>query len=278
MSRTIKIGFSPCPNDTFIFDALIHGRIDTGDLKFEAVMADVEELNRMALNGDLEITKLSFHAFAHVLDTYQMLPSGSALGRGVGPLLISKKKLNLEQAADVKIAIPGKFTTAVFLLKMFLPQNNDLHEMLFSDIEDAVLSGAVDAGLIIHENRFTYESKGLFKIADMGELWENSTGLPIPLGGIAIRRDMDMELRTQISAMLRKSIEHAYANPDQALPYIRKHAQEMDLDVLKKHIDLYVNDFSLDLGREGRTAVSKLLSVASGKEISDFIITDAVLS
>ncbi len=278
MSRTIRIGFSPCPNDTFIFDALIHGRIDTGDLKFEAVMADVEELNKMALNGDLEITKLSFHAFTHVLDTYQMLPSGSALGRGVGPLLISKKKLKLEQAANVKIAIPGKFTTAVFLLKMFLPQNTNLHEMLFSDIEEAVLSGEVDAGLIIHENRFTYESKGLFKIADMGELWENSTGLPIPLGGIAIRRDMDMELRTQISVLLRKSIEHAYANPDQALPYIRKHAQEMDLDVLKKHIDLYVNDFSLDLGREGRTAVSKLLSVASGKEISDPVITDAVLS
>ncbi|MEL6394077.1 MAG: 1,4-dihydroxy-6-naphthoate synthase [Bacteroidota bacterium] len=261
----MTIGFSPCPNDTFIFDALVHGRIDLEGLTFEPILADVEELNRMAANGELDVTKLSYHAFGHLSKQYKLLNAGSALGRGVGPLLVSTKSMSSEEIAHSKIAIPGNWTTANFLLGIAYPKAQNKTEVLFSDIEDAVLSGEYDAGLLIHENRFTYEQRGLIKLADLGEFWEQSTGRPIPLGGIAVKRDRPAEVQKKIDRLVKKSLEYAYQNPEAALPYIREHAQAMDLKVMQAHIDLYVNQYSLDLGDEGREAVQHLLS--KGREL-----------
>ncbi|MBR9921629.1 MAG: 1,4-dihydroxy-6-naphthoate synthase [Bacteroidetes bacterium] len=263
----IQLGFSPCPNDTFIFDALIHQRIDTGNLTFKAVMEDVEALNRMALRGELEMTKLSFHALGHMLDKYQLLDAGSALGKGVGPLLIARKPLSREEIIKGPIAIPGKYTTANFLLGLAYPEAKNKVEILFSDIEDAVLSGKVTAGLIIHENRFTYQDKGLVKLIDCGEFWESKTGLPIPLGGICVRRDLPDAVKQDINRLLRQSVEYAFANPKESLPFIRAHAQEMEEEVMYKHIELYVNDYSVDLGAEGRKAVAKMFEKAVELEL-----------
>ena len=252
----LTIGFSPCPNDTFIFDAMVHQKVDTEGLVFEPVMADVEELNEMAFAGKLDITKLSYHAFAYSLETYQLLHAGSALGNGVGPLLIAKKDLSVDDLVQASIAIPGKYTTANLLLGLAYPQSKIKIPMLFSDIEDAVIAGAVDAGLIIHENRFTYAAKGLVKIRDLGEFWEDFSGHPIPLGGIVIRRNIDPALQQKVDRVLRRSLEYAYANTDDVLPFVKDFAQEMDTDVMLKHIGLYVNDFTLDLGEKGRDAIT----------------------
>jgi 1,4-dihydroxy-6-naphthoate synthase len=253
--QEIRIGYSPCPNDTFIFDALTHGRIDTNGVLFSEVLADVEALNRMAGSGELEVTKLSFHAYMHLLDKYTLLHSGAALGNNCGPMLIAKQAFALNELKHKRIAIPGKMTTANFLLDFALPEAENRIEMIFSDVEDAVLNGEVDAGLIIHENRFTYQDKGLVSLIDLGEYWESHTGHPIPLGGIAVRRDLDLDLQQQISEWVRQSVEYAFEHPEESLPYIRLHAQEMDPEVMKKHIDLYVNDYSVDLGAKGRQAV-----------------------
>ncbi|MCB0704241.1 MAG: 1,4-dihydroxy-6-naphthoate synthase [Saprospiraceae bacterium] len=261
----ISLGFSPCPNDTFIFDALLHQRIDTEGLVFEAVLEDVEALNQLAFQGKLEMTKLSFHALGHLLGTYQLLDAGSALGRGVGPLLIARKSLNKAEIIAGPIAIPGRYTTANFLLGLAYPEATNKIEMLFSDIEQAVLDGDVAAGLIIHENRFTYQEKGLIKLLDCGAYWEETTQLPIPLGGIAVRRDLPLELKHRINRVLRRSVEYAFAHPKEALPFIRAHAQEMEESVMYKHIDLYVNDFSIDLGPEGKKAVETLYHTAFEK-------------
>lgn len=258
----LSLGFSPCPNDTFIFDAMIHGKIDTEGLSFDLILGDVEELNQRAFRGDLDITKLSFHAFAHLLDSYCLLDSGSALGRNCGPLLIAKQPLDKSAIEVGAIAIPGKFTTANFLLNLAYPLAQNKVETLFSDIESAVLEGKVDAGLIIHENRFTYQDKGLVKLMDLGEFWESTTGMPIPLGGIVAQRKLDKNILETINRVLRRSIEFAFANPKSALPYIRQHAQEMEEEVMYAHIDLYVNSYSLDLGREGKEAVQFLFEKA----------------
>lgn len=258
----LSLGFSPCPNDTFIFDAMIHGKIDTEGLSFDLILGDVEELNQRAFRGDLDITKLSFHAFAHLLDSYCLLDSGSALGRNCGPLLIAKQPLDKSAIEVGAIAIPGKFTTANFLLNLAYPLAQNKVETLFSDIESAVLEGKVDAGLIIHENRFTYQDKGLVKLMDLGEFWESTTGMPIPLGGIVAQRKLDRNILETINRVLRRSIEFAFANPKSALPYIRQHAQEMEEEVMYAHIDLYVNSYSLDLGREGKEAVQFLFEKA----------------
>ncbi|MES2285152.1 MAG: 1,4-dihydroxy-6-naphthoate synthase [Bacteroidota bacterium] len=267
----ITIGFSPCPNDCFIFDALIHNKIDTEGLQFEVIMEDVEALNQKAFRAELDITKLSFHAYLHLTKSYQLLNAGSALGNNCGPLLISKpgfEILNLNKAA---IAIPGKFTTANFLLSLAFPDAKNKTEMLFSDIEDAVLSGKADAGLIIHENRFTYEQKGLKKIIDLGEYWETLTKAPIPLGGIVIKRNLSNDLKLKVNRVLRKSIDYAFAKPKSSLNFVKEHAQEMSEEVMYKHIELYVNNYSLDLGIEGKHAVQLLFDKAQELGIIDKI-------
>jgi 1,4-dihydroxy-6-naphthoate synthase len=252
--KKLTIGFSPCPNDTFIFDALIHHKIDTEGLEFEVVMADVEELNQMALGAELVITKLSYHAFFHLLDTYVMMDSGSALGNNCGPLLIKNQGDSNPKINDL-IAIPGKYTTANFLLNFAYPDLINKTEMLFSDIESALKQNQVQAGLIIHENRFTYADRGFEKILDLGEFWEQKTGTPIPLGGIAIRRDVDADVQNKVQRLIRKSLEFAFEQPSESLSFVREHAQEMDPKVMKQHIDLYVNDYSLALGNKGREAI-----------------------
>lgn len=264
----LTLGFSPCPNDTFIFDALIHHKIDTEELEFEVSFDDVETLNQKALNHQLDITKLSYHAYAYVTDKYVLLNSGSALGFGVGPLLICKDErfidpiYLLKNISDLTIGIPGKYTTANFLLGLAYPEAEKKKEMLFSEIEDAVLSGQIDIGLIIHENRFTYQDKGLHKVIDLGEFWEDLTSSPIPLGGIMIKREFPEELKQKVNRVIRRSVEFAFANPKSGLEFIRSHSQEMSEEVMYKHIDLYVNKYSIDLGDEGRKAVSTMFAGA----------------
>src|ERR1700744_2430542 len=269
----LTLGFSPCPNDTFIFDALIHHKIDTEGLEFEVFYDDVETLNQKAFRGELDITKLSYHAFAYVANKYVLLDSGSALGYGVGPMLICKgdeDKLR-EQLAEpnsaVKIGIPGKYTTANFLLGLAFPNAKNKVELVFSDIENALLEGRIDIGLIIHENRFTYQDKGLKKIIDLGDYWEKQTGCAIPLGGIVANRNLPLDIQHKINRVLRKSFEYAFANPKSGLEYIRSHAQEMSEEVMYKHIDLYVNQYSVDLGAEGRKAIRLLFDTALQKGI-----------
>jgi|SRR5690554_1128378 len=272
--KTIQIGYSPCPNDTFIFDALVHEKIDTEGLKFKPILADVEELNNKAFNSELEVTKLSYHAMAHLLDDYQLLNSGSALGSGVGPLLIAKKELAEEEINLGEIAIPGKYTTANFLLSLAYPKAQNKKEMLFSDIESAVLNGEVASGLIIHENRFTYQSKGLVKIKDLGNFWEETSGSLIPLGGIVIKRTLDQKLKEKVDRLIKKSIAFAFENRDSSMFYVRKHAQEMEEKVMQQHIDLYVNEYSLDLGEKGRAAVMQLFNMAEEKKLTEEIKVD----
>lgn len=267
MPERIRLGFSPCPNDTFMFDALVHGKIDTGNLEIEVVMADVEALNQLAFKGELEATKLSYHALAHVTDTYQLLSSGSALGRNCGPLLIAREPIAHDAVDNLSIAIPGRFTTANFLLSLAFPNAQHKQEMVFSDIEEAVLNGAVDAGLIIHENRFTYQQKGLKKIIDLGEFWESTTGAPIPLGGIVVRKDLSLATRQQLDALVSESVRYAFADRTASRDYVRAHAQEMDDAVMQSHIELYVNTFSENLGPEGRNAVQTLFDMAVEKGI-----------
>lgn len=273
----LSLGFSPCPNDTFIFDALIHHKVDTEGLEFEVFYDDVETLNQKALKGTLDVSKLSFHAFAHVASQYALLDSGSALGFGVGPLLICKDERFLDpgnlEKSNPSIGIPGVLTTANFLLGIAYPHLQQKVIKVFSEIEDALLSGEIDLGLIIHENRFTYAEKGLSKIVDLGSFWENLTGCAIPLGGIVINRNIDPEIQHKVNRVLRKSVEYAFANPKSGINFIREHAQEMDEAVMYKHIELYVNQYSLDLGTEGRKAIDILFKMATEKglipEIND---------
>jgi 1,4-dihydroxy-6-naphthoate synthase len=261
----LSLGFSPCPNDCFMFDAIVHRRIDLEGLEFDIVMDDVEALNRRAFSGDIDVTKLSYHAFAYCADTFALLDAGSALGRGCGPLLISKREISPQDvsAGGLRIAIPGVFTTANFLLQLAFPAARDRTELVFSEIEAAVLDGRFDAGLIIHENRFTYEAKGLRKIVDLGAFWEETTGTPIPLGGIVVSRSLSRNVQLAMNGIMRRSVEYAFAHPDASREFVRTHAQEMSEDVMRQHIQLYVNDYSIDLGREGRRAVEVLFARAA---------------
>ena len=273
MSR-LRIGFSPCPNDTFIFDGLVHGKIDTEGIEFEPYLADVEELNKMAFEGVLDITKLSYHAFFHALETYVMLDSGSALGNNCGPILIKNRGQKSLNKNDL-IAIPGKYTTANFLLNYTYPYPKMCKKMLFSDIEKALETNEVSAGLIIHENRFTYQDKGFEKVKDLGAYWEQNTGMPIPLGGIAIKRSLDRSLQEKVQRLVRMSIEFARENPTESYDFVRDHAQEIDENVIQKHINLYVNDYSIALGEIGKSAIIKMynfsidnhLTIASNKDL-----------
>lgn len=270
----LTLGFSTCPNDTFIFDAMVHQKVDTEGLEFEVVMADVEELNRNAFDGNIDITKLSYHAFAYIADNYKLLTSGSALGYKNGPLLISKKKLYPDEVADLKVAIPGKYTTANLLFSISFPVIKEKIEYLFSDIEEAILSNEVDAGVIIHENRFTFEKKGLRKIIDLGEDWEERTKNPIPLGGIVINRKFDNEIQQKVNRVLKRSVEFALANPNSSYGFVKNYAQELHDDVIEKHINLYVNKFTVDLGPIGKKAVKTLYDKALEKEIFKKILND----
>jgi 1,4-dihydroxy-6-naphthoate synthase len=265
----LSLGYSPCPNDCFMFDAIVHKRIDLEGLEFDVRLADVEALNKAAFAGDADVTKLSYHAYAFCIDRYVLLDAGSALGRNCGPLLISKRPIAQAEVAcgGLSIAIPGQFTTANFLLGLAFPDAHKKTELVFSAIESAVLDDRFDAGLIIHENRFTYETKGLKKIIDLGEFWEGETGAPIPLGGIVIRRALPDDVKARVNRVLRRSVEYAFAHRTASLEYVRAHAQEMSDDVMYKHIDLYVNEYSVDLGTEGRHAVELLFAKASAMRI-----------
>jgi 1,4-dihydroxy-6-naphthoate synthase len=275
----LSLGFSSCPNDTFIFDAMVHEKIDTEGLSFTVYMHDVEELNQMAFKKELDITKLSYHAFAYLTDNYQLLDAGSALGFGVGPLLVIKKDSPATQKdkSEWKVAIPGKFTTANFLLSIAYPEIKNKTEVLFSEIEKEVLNDNFDAGLIIHENRFTYEKKGLLKVADLGEFWEKYANAAIPLGGIVVKRNLPNELKQKINRVLKRSVEYAFANPKSSIDYVKKHAQEMQEEVMYKHINLYVNKFTKDLGEEGKRAVKTLFNMAKEKQIIKKIREDIFL-
>ena len=259
---TLKLGFSTCPNDTFIFDAMVHHRIDTEGLEFELVLADVEELNKAAFKHEIDITKLSYHAYAYISDNYVLLDSGSALGNNNGPLLISKHKIYPDEINDISIAIPGKYTTANLLLNIAYPDAKNKKEYLFSDIEEAILSNEVDAGLIIHETRFTYKQKDLKKIIDLGEFWETKTNLPIPLGGIVVNRKLPLEVQQKVNRVLKKSLEYAFEHPTAGLPFIKQYSQEMDEEIMYKHIKLYVNEYSLDLGEKGKKSIRELYQTA----------------
>jgi len=261
----LSLGASPCPNDCFIFDAIVNRRIDLEGLEFELRLDDVEALNRSAFAGETDVTKLSYHAYAYCVDAYVALDAGSALGRNCGPLLISKRPVPAGEveAGALRIAIPGKYTTANFLLGFAFPAARDKTELMFSEIEGALIDGRFDAGLIIHENRFTYQAKGLRKIVDLGEYWESKTGAPIPLGGIVIKRSFPEELKQAVNRIIRRSVEYAFANREASLPFVRAHAQEMSEAVMYQHIDLYVNEYSIDLGADGRRAIEILFNRAA---------------
>lgn len=262
------LGFSPCPNDTFIFDALVNKKIDTAGFEFEAILEDVETLNQWALEQKLTITKLSFPAFFQSLDNYLLLNSGSALGKGVGPLLITKQKQDYsnQDISDATIALPGVNTTANLLFSFAYPDAKKKKYMLFSAIENAVLQRETDLGVIIHENRFTYHERGLYKIADLGKAWEKKMNVPIPLGGIAIKRNIEKSIAQKIDKLIKKSLEYAFSNYPLVTEYVKKHSQEMSEDVMRKHIELYVNNYSLDLGPEGKKAVQVLFDVYNGNQ------------
>jgi len=261
MSHKLTLGFSPCPNDTFIFDALVNGKIDTEGLSFEIMLEDVQTLNQWAIDGRLDITKLSYGVLPLVLEEYCVLNSGSALGRGVGPLLISKGGNTPEEEVNRSlIAIPGQNTTAHLLFSRAYPNAVNKIFLRYDEIEDFVLAGK-GLGVIIHENRFTYAQKGLHKIVDLGDYWEKTTGSAIPLGGIVTRKRFDTELQRKIDRLIKQSISVSFAGYPHLTDYIRLHAQEMSEDVMRSHIDLYVNDYSIDLGPEGKAAINTLLKV-----------------
>jgi 1,4-dihydroxy-6-naphthoate synthase len=263
----LTLGFSPCPNDTFIFDAMVHDRIDTEGIKFDYFLADVEELNKIALNSDVDITKISYHAYAYVASNYLILDSGSALGHRNGPLLISKRIIDPSDLTKSRIAIPGKYTTANLLFSIAWPDAGNKIEYLFSDIEDALLREEVDAGLIIHETRFTYFKKGLNKIADMGEYWEKLTGLPIPLGAIVINKNIPEDIANKVNRILRKSLEYAYKDSLASYNFVSDNAREMDSTVMNNHIKLFVNEYSLNLGDKGKEAINELFRIAAEKGV-----------
>ena len=261
----LTLGFSPCPNDTFIFDALVNKKIDTEGLEFEVLLEDVETLNKWSFENKLDITKLSYPAFFQNLDKYVLLSSGAALGKGVGPLLISKQNIqhstfNFQQAT---IALPGKNTTANLLFSFAYPEAKNKKHMIFSAIEESVINEQTKLGVIIHENRFTYQQKGLHKVTDLGEYWEKKMKAPIPLGGIAVSRSIDKKISLKIDRLIRNSIEFAFSNYPLITDYVKQHSQEMIEDVMRQHIELYVNNFSIDLGNDGKQAIETLYKIAA---------------
>jgi 1,4-dihydroxy-6-naphthoate synthase len=273
----LSLGFSPCPNDTFIFDALVNHRIDTEGFDFDVKLEDVQTLNDWAKQGQLDISKISYGVLPLVLNEYIVLNSGGALGKGVGPLLITKNEVRSTNEVDsMHVAIPGINTTAHMLFSLAFPEAKNKKFMVFHEIEEAVLSGKVDAGVIIHENRFTYRDKGLHKVMDLGEYWEETIKVPIPLGGIVIKRSVDHSIQQKIDGLIKKSLSYAFDHYPQLTDYVRQHSQEMNESVMRQHIDLYVNNYSIDLGEEGKKAVKKLLEVYQQVNASAAINENAI--
>ncbi len=260
MKHALTLAFSPCPNDTFMFHAWVEGLINMQGHQFNITMADVEELNQSAMKEEADITKLSFAAFAHLADKYELLTSGAALGHQCGPLLVSKHNFKWEELPQLKVVIPGKYTTANLLLTMFAPDVKNKKDLLFSDIENEVLTEKADAGLVIHESRFTYHLRGLKKIADLGEFWETKYKCPLPLGCIAVKKSLPPEVKIQLNKLMHDSVVYAMENPKASAHFIGQHAQEMDLSVQQQHISLYVNQWSKELGETGKMAIRKLLA------------------
>ena len=259
---TLTFGFTPCPNDAFAFHALVHGLIPAR-FDVEPVLLDIEELNRRSAGGELQLTKLSFGAAAASGARYRLLRSGAALGRGVGPLVVAREAGSLEDASRGRIAVPGRETTAFLLLRLAAPVLGDVVELRYDQILPAVVAGGVDAGLIIHESRFTYADHGLVAVADLGEWWEGDTGLPVPLAGIFARSDLDAEVTNAAEAAIRASVEYAFANPEASRDYVRSLSKEMSDEVCAAHVALYVNEHSVDIGDEGLTAIDRLLGRAA---------------
>jgi len=267
MTRLLTIGYSPCPNDTYIFYALVHNRVRVEGIEFRERLEDVETLNQLALRVELDLTKISYHALGHLREHYALFRSGGALGRGCGPLIVAQPGINLSDLKDGTITVPGTLTTAYLLLRLFDPTLTNFTVMPFDRIMDAVARGETNAGLIIHESRFTYLQYKLEKLLDLGEWWEHFSSMPIPLGGILGKRSLGNEVLLRVEAGIRESIRYAETHPDEVLGYCKQHSQEMDETVMKQHIDLYVNDFSLDLGQEGITAVQRLFAEAEARGI-----------
>ncbi len=259
----LTLGFSPCPNDTFIFDGLVNNKIDTHGIDFDVRLEDVETLNQLALKNTLDITKISYGVLPLLLENYVVLNSGSALGTGVGPLLIASAEMKPDEITDYTIAIPGENTTAHMLFTIAFPQAKNKIFLRYNEIENFVLSSKDKnvAGVIIHENRFTYQQRGLVKIIDLGEFWEQKTQSPIPLGGIVAKRNIDIILLKKIDSLIKQSVQYSFSNYPMITNYVREHSQEMEEDVMRKHIDLYVNDYSIDLGNKGQNAIKEFLDV-----------------
>ncbi len=265
MTKTLSLGYSPCPNDTYIFYALTHNKVTIPGHIIKEHLEDVETLNQLALNSLLDLTKISYHAFGHLRDHYTLLHSGSALGRGCGPMVIAPVRTEMKSLRGKRIAVPGKLTTANLLLQLYETGYEELLILPFDQIMPALKRGDADAGVIIHESRFTFQQAGFHEVVDLGAWWEEETGLPIPLGGILARRDLGAKTIRAVDLAIRASLEYARQNPRQPRAYIKSHAQELDDQVIEAHINLYVNDFSLDLGAEGITAVETLLARAEAR-------------
>ena len=278
MKKKLTIGFSPCPNDTFIFDALVNGLIDTGGITFKPVLEDVQTLNKWALKGKLDITKLSYGVLPLILDKYIVLPSGGALGKGVGPLLIAKESFPITDVDQYNIAIPGENTTAHFLFSLAFPTATKKEFMVFSEIENAVITEQTRTGVIIHENRFTYQDKNLVKVMDLGEYWETRTGNPIPLGAIVMKRTLPEMMFKKVNELIQQSLAHSWKQYPVMSEYVRIHSQEMDERVMKQHIDLYVNDYTNDLGDNGKKAVLELLEIFKKVNPAASVVTEKIFS
>lgn len=267
VSRALTLGYSPCPNDTFIFYALVHGKVKTPGVTFRERLEDVETLNRLALKGALDITKISYHALGHLREQYALLRSGGALGRGCGPLIVARPGTSIDDIRGGSIAIPGKLTTAYLLLRLYAPGITNVVAMPFDRIMQAVADGKAAAGLIIHESRFTYPLYKLEKLLDLGEWWESFSGLPIPLGAILGKRTLGRDVLLAVETAVRESLRYARQHTAEVMDYCKAHSQEMDEPVMKSHIGLYVNDFSFDLGGEGLGAVRRLFAEAEARGI-----------
>ncbi|RZB30035.1 MAG: 1,4-dihydroxy-6-naphthoate synthase [Desulfobacteraceae bacterium Eth-SRB1] len=267
MNTNLKLGYSTCPNDTFIFYALAHNLVDCGGLTFNIELADIETLNQRAGDGILDISKLSFAAIGHLLDTYGVLRSGSAIGRGCGPIVVARKGCNLDGLDSKKIAVPGMWTTACMLLGLYLGAKPVAIPIPFDRIMPAVARGDFDFGVVIHEGRFTFREHGLVGLLDLGKWWEQKTSLPVPLGGIVIRRDIACDITKKVETAIRQSVEYASNHRVETGPYIKKYAMEMAPDVIRRHIDLYVNEFTINTGREGEEAIEALFSMARDRKI-----------
>lgn len=260
--RVITVGHSPDPDDAFMFYALAHDKIDTGDLTFRHELQDIETLNRRALKGELEVSAVSIHAYASLLDKYALLPSGCSMGDRYGPMIVARSPMTVGNLKSIKIAVPGTMTTAFLTLRLLLPEGFAYEVIPFDEILPAVEAGKFDAGLIIHEGQLTFQNQGLHLIVDLGVWWQEKTGLPLPLGGNVVRRDLGKELMSKISRLIKESIRYSLDHRQDALTYALNYARDMDRALADRFVGMYVNDWTLDYGPRGRAAVAKLLDEA----------------